>query len=483
MTVRAQPQDKKSFDRGAWITLFFVLVLLIWSLGLLVYHLTLPADGWISTEPDSFDSYGYIYTQDVMGIPSGVQVGDHLIMVEGISLDISPLLDFSLFELRPVWQAGNSVHYTVVRQGEELQLQAPLSHWQLSGLIQRVISLRGMVLLLGLAIFLCMGFITFLKRPENPAARAMLVLGAVLMSISFVLGPFPGSIQDRIFPFTEISGAVLVTASFTVLIPTAFIRFGLVFPRPKPILEHRPWIAYLPYVIGIMGVFAFVKGFILFGFIWTGASVAITILLLAHSTFTMRDAVSRAQMRWGLGGMLLGLGMFFSSYLPVFWKLSQPVTNFFESFGELGFGVMGVTLGIAVLRYRLFDIDVIIRRTLVYGALTLTLALVYFGSVVLLQSLVAAVGGQQSAVITVISTLLIAALFTPLRRRIQSDIDRRFYRKKYDAEKTIAAFSAGLRQEVDLEQIGERLLSVVEETMQPEHVSLWLKDGVREKKL
>ena len=134
-----------------------------------------------------------------------------------------------------------------------------------------------------------------------------------------------------------------------------------------------------------------------------------------------------------------------------------------------------ISIGIAILRYRLYDIDIIINRTLVYGSLTATLVALYFGGIVVLQRIFVALTGQQSTLAVVASTLLIAALFNPPRRRIQSFIDRRFYRRKYDARKTLEDFSVKLRDETDLDALEDDLVGVVTGTMQPAHVSLWLR--------
>jgi hypothetical protein len=143
--------------------------------------------------------------------------------------------------------------------------------------------------------------------------------------------------------------------------------------------------------------------------------------------------------------------------------------------GILGFALLPVATAIAILKYRLYDIDRIINRTLVYGALTVTLVGVYVGSVLSIQYAFRGLTGSRSQLAIVAFTLLIAALFNPLRSRIQSVIDRRFYRRKYDARKTLEAFSTKLKNETDLEALNNDLVGVVKETMQPAHVSVWLR--------
>ncbi len=156
-----------------------------------------------------------------------------------------------------------------------------------------------------------------------------------------------------------------------------------------------------------------------------------------------------------------------------------PIPPWFEllfSVAVLGFAGVPVAIGVAVLKYRLYDIDLLINRALVYGPLTAALALLYVGGVVSLQSVFRALSGQESTLAVVASTLAIAALFNPLRRRVQTFVDCRFYRKKYDATKTLEAFSTRLRNETDLDALSGHLVEVAKGTMQPAHVSLWLRE-------
>jgi hypothetical protein len=278
--------------------------------------------------------------------------------------------------------------------------------------------------------------------------------------------------------------------AWTVLLGAAFTTLGGAFV-PGPLFHHY-------FVVNPFGVDGVIGGVsttyelfpvlrILGMTLLLTASLAALLSLILRLRRTRGD--ERQQLKWfvfaavpaaaGLCLILLHNVVFdFTTYFFQFNAieiLSREFLSGSDYVGVFSLFVLPVCTYIAILKYRLYDIDRIINRTLVYGSLTATLVALYFGGIVVLQRMFVLLTGQQSTLAVVASTLLIAALFTPLRRRIQGFIDRRFYRRKYDARKTLEAFSLKLRDETDLEALNNDLVGIVRETMQPAHVSVWLR--------
>jgi MFS family permease len=377
--------------------------------------------------------------------------------------------------------------------------------WSNSSLLDH---LEGLTLDLGFAAFAVVGALLIARRPANAVGWIMASTG--LMVSVFNLGSAYATyvMATRGRPDAlAVFGAWAGNCYWFVMLSLALIYLPMLFPDGR--LISRRWLPFaliggigafgvallgaladplvVPYdsnykidnPIGMEGLASpsnlpvFVVFEILFA-VGVGGAAASVIVRLRRSR-----GVKRRQLEWFAyvtalffgGAMLTGV---VSDVSGVGWLGS---ISFILS--VVGLVCLPIAVGIAVLKYRLYDIDIIINRTLVYGSLTLMLLLVYFGGVTTTQALFRTLTGQQQQpqLAVVVSTLAIAALFNPLRHRIQSFIDRRFFRSKYDARKTLESFSARLREETDLEALDAELVSVVRETMQPEHVSLWLLTG------
>jgi hypothetical protein len=354
---------------------------------------------------------------------------------------------------------------------------------------------EGAVLQVGFGAFAVVGALVVAKRPTN-------LIGWIMASIALMVGIFHAG--DAYAAYVLVThghpDALAIVAAWIgswywyLLLALVLIYLPLLFPDGR--LPSRRWlpVAVLPGIgllvvivlaaladtllvneapgreidnpIGIEGVapvedlpiFGVLTGLLLVGIVGAVASVVVR--------FRRSQGVERQQMKWFL----------YAAALLLLFPVGGPLPQIVES---VVFAVVLLALptavGIAVLRYRLYEIDLVINRTLVYGPLTAMLVLFYLGGVVSLQYAFRALSGQGSQIAIVASTLGIAALFNPLRRRVQAFVDRRFYRSKYDAARTLAIFSAKLRDETDLGSLNTELLAVVRDTVHPVHASLWLR--------
>jgi hypothetical protein len=391
----------------------------------------------------------------------------------------------------------------------ERAAQSP-GNWVTLGTV--ISELLGFVPFLSFLAFPLVGALIASRRPENPIGWICLVDGLLWMLI-FVSDAYsaygltrPGSI-----PFPVTIHALLYAWLWVPIVGLIGIYLLLLFPDGKlPSRRWRllAWLAGAVIAVESLSVF-FTPGplqdlrsvhnpFGLKDHPWVEGLGLIVLPLLPLCMvasavslvlrFRRSSGVVREQIKWiAFAASFMGLtylGMMSAGL--IIWLISAQETPsnlgsqslwgaILENVMVLSFAGVPVAIGFAVLKHRLYAIDLLINRTLVYGALTATLVAVYVGSIVVLQGLLRALTGQESQLAIVASTLAVAALFNPLRRRIQAFIDRRFYRSKYNAAKTLEAFSAKLRNETDLDALSDDLVGVVRETMQPAHISLWLR--------
>src|SRR5579859_1565711 len=457
------------FDRtAAWLlaaTLLFASAVLVVTLLILAT----PSDGWLIPGSGSTSTLSSFYGD----WPTLLQSGDEVLAVNGLDVswaDNSWLAWHSL----PAWRAGSTVTYSVRRAGQVLSLPVTLHQPDAASLLRALLATAAdsptewSWPIIALVIFWL--------RPGNRAARLLLV--AMVSHAAVVkLGWASSSVALEFAPPALFYARQFADDFWTWLFWPTVIWLVLSFPLPVWPLSRWPravplllyglptalmlasyvTLNIIPFTIGLVGELLV---------------LVVALVLAAVNAYRHRDnAVARAQAGWILFGFAISQGLvlllFLLSYtLPIMASLPGWLYWPFPM-------ALPLCLGIAITRYRLWDIDLIIRRTLVYSLLTGLLAATYFGCVVVLQgALTALSGAARSELVTVLSTLAVAALFVPLRNRLQRFIDRRFYRRKYDAARTLAEFGAAVRDEVNLDELVHHLAQVVDETMQPQSVGL-----------
>lgn len=406
---------------------------------------------------------------------TGLRNGDLLLELEGRSVDAWLAHAVSLSPPTDLTEVS-ALTFTVERQGAQHELRVPLGPYPLWDAF-----LENWSTYLYLIYLEAISVLVFLRRPTLPAARILLLLSSAILGSGtiFFLGLQPSDLL-RVWTLGLWFWGSVILYGF---LSASLVHFALVFPRRRAILQERPWIEAVLYLAVWLPALAFVlvqwrttptpSARLLLVAQGAGAMTAtyfpLYLITAVHGYRRTFNRKERRQVRWVLWGALVAIvPWLLLNVLPQLAGL--PIYLDMRWIGILWW-LIPTTFAIAILREKLFDIDVLINKSLVYGTLTAVLGLIYLGSVLVLQQLLSG----ESQITVVASTLVTAALFAPLRGEIQSVIDRRFYRRKYDTEQILAAFSSSMRDQVDVDDLAQTLLTVVGESVHPKTISLWVR--------
>ena len=476
-------QANRKFTATIFFWLFAAGTIAI-SLAFLALRITTGSDGGRQEPGEQGISPAGIKIKLLTAQPAGLQDGDIVTTVEDLSLDdwLKNLFNTNLS--RPDWQPGGIVAYTILRNEQDIDLSVNLIDYPLREVVFRNWSTLLFVIISQLVIS-----IVFIFNPHETATRALFIW-AWSLSHTYVW-----SFGLQVSDFTNSLSFGLYQAATGILwfiYWGAFLHFVLAFPHTHVLAKKFPsltkWAYILPFMISAIYVLRpgrpvnsldLLSRFVVSEWV-TGAVVTLLWLIILLEGYRNRFTFAEKQKaRWIFLSDLICCSMGFVFFL-------LPASIFSQSIipgNMLGLLLIPfpVCLAISVYRHQLFDIDIIIRRTLLYTSLTIVLGIAYFGSIVLLQNLFQRITGQSNQLAIVISTVGIASLANPLRKWIQKEIDRRFFRIRYNSEQAIAAFVSSARNEVDLSQLSSQLTTIVFDSLQPMYLSIWLKKSSREK--
>lgn len=420
----ANDANERRFDQRSRLVLMLALLLLVGGVAQKAYRLSLPTTGWSSS--DQIDTGRPVFEQNLLGKPSPLQPGDVFVAVEGVSFD--ELGRHMLAKPPATFEAGETVSFTVLRDGERMVLETPLYRWTFEGLLQaflfRLQNDYTTLLALAITIFV------FWQRPRNTAAQLLFLfyIAQLVIDISWLVSSH--SVADLLFPLTWPLAVLFSHLSFAVLLGPIALHLCLSFPEPKALLLRNSWLLWLIYGLPWLIITA---SLLLGGtefenvlYVMVGVYALLGALAFFHTFVTTTDPVRRAQVRWVTFGFVVSSLSGLVYMLAALNLIEAPLALAFTAPTEL---ILAVCLAVAVLYYRLFDVDLIINRTLVYGALTACVIGLY---ILIVGGLGALLGAQGNLALALVGTGLVAVAFQPLRERLQKLVNRLMFGQATD---------------------------------------------------